>query len=198
MKVAILTSPNQWFISYANDLKNKIPKSEIFFDHEDIKKDFDVLFILSYHKIIKKEYLKSKHNIVIHASDLPSGKGWAPMFWQISDGVDDGDIYMKKTLKLTGLELNEELRYKQASFIITMCEDFLSDYIRYSTPTKQIGEETFYKKRASKDSELDLTKTINEQFNLLRIVDNEDYPAFFYKNGKKYILKIEEANDENR
>ena len=31
---------------------------------------------------------------------------------------------------------------------------------------------------------------INEQFNLLRIVDNERYPAYFYKEGKKYIKII--------
>lgn len=29
-----------------------------------------------------------------------------------------------------------------------------------------------------------------EQFNLLRIADNENYPAFFILNGQKYILKI--------
>ena len=39
---------------------------------------------------------------------------------------------------------------------------------------------------------------IFEQFNHLRIVDNNNYPAFFYKDDKKYILKIEEAEYENR
>lgn len=212
MKVAILTSPSQWFIPYAKELEKKIDNSVLYFDHNEIDKEYDVLFILSYHKIIERKFLKNRHNIVIHASDLPLGKGWAPMFWQIleskndivfsmfeaSDGVDDGDIYMKKTLHLTGYELNEELRYKQASFIIEMCEEFLLNYEKYFLPRKQVGEESFYNKRGPKDSELDINKTIDNQFNLLRIVDNENYPAFFYKNGKKYILKIEEANDENR
>lgn len=212
MKTAILTSPNQWFIPYAEQLEKKLANSVLYFDHNRIDKEYDVLFILSYHKIIEKQFLKNKHNIVIHASDLPLGKGWAPMFWQIledkndivfsmfeaSDGVDDGDIYMKKTLSLTGFELNEELRYKQANFIIKMCEEFLLNYENYCIPKKQIGEESFYKKRGSQDSELDINSTIDEQFNLLRIVDNENYPAFFYKNRNKYILKIEKVNDEDR
>lgn len=208
MRIAILTSPNQWFIPYAEELNKKIKNSTLFFNDEDIKENYDVIFILSYHQIIKKEYLdKNKHNIVIHASNLPEGKGWAPMFWQIlegkneivfsmfeaSVGVDDGDIYMKKQLILTGCELNEELRDKQAKFTIKMCLEFLNNYDKYKLAVEQTGIESFYQKRAAKDSELDINKSINEQFNLLRIVDNENYPAFFYKDNKKYILKIEEA-----
>ena len=213
MKIAILTSPQQWFIPYAKEIQKKITESQLFFNHEEIKKSFDIVFILSYHKLIPLEQLNNnKHNIVIHASDLPSGKGWAPMFWQIlegkeniifsmfeiSDGVDNGDIYMKKELSLTGYELNNELRMKQANFIIDMCLDFYDHYDTYKFPIAQKGRESFYKKRTAQDSLLNIHKTINEQFNLLRIVDNENYPAYFYKNNKKYILKIEEADDENK
>ena len=207
MKVAILTSPNQWFIPYAEKLGHKIEHAKLFFDHQDIEENFDIIFILSYHRIIRKEYLKKhKHNIVIHASALPQGKGWAPMFWQIlegkneipftmfeaSFGVDDGDIYMQKSLVLTGYELNSELRKKQAEFIIDMCLDFLKNYDKYKLPVPQKGKQSFYEKRSAVDSELDINESIKDQFNLLRIVDNDAYPAFFEINGRKYILKIEE------
>lgn len=213
MKVAILTSSNQWFIKYSQELKIKIPHASLYFNHEDMCVSYDIVFILSYHRIIEKKYLdKNKHNIVIHASELPKGKGWAPMFWQILEGkskiifsmfeaslgVDDGDIYMKDILNLTGYELNQELRYKQANLIIEMCLKFYISYNQYKVTSKQEGYESFYEKRTLKDSELDINKSIDTQFNLLRIVDNEDYPAFFEKDGKKYILKIEEAKDENR
>ena len=62
----------------------------------------------------------------------------------------------------------------------------------------QRGEETFYKKRTPKDSELDINKTIKEQFNLLRIVDNEKYPAFFKFKNKIYTLKIESVKLQER
>lgn len=213
MKIAILTSSDQWFIPYAKQLNEQLHTSILFFNHENIEESFDVVFILSYHKIIKEECLnKNKHNIVVHASALPEGKGWAPMFWQILEGsneipftmfeagkgIDDGDIYMQKTLELTGYELNSELREKQANFIIDMCLEFIQNYNKYKTPLPQSGNETFYKKRSTKDSELDINKSIKEQFDLLRIVDNENYPAFFYKDKKKYILKIEEVKNENR
>jgi len=213
MKIAILTSPNQWFIPYAKKLQEMIDFSELFFNHEEMNTQYDVVFILSYHRLISQKYLeKNKHNIVIHASALPQGKGWSPMFWQIlegkneipfsmfeaDEGIDSGNIYMKRILYLSGYELNEELRNKQADFIVNMCIEFLENYDEYSIPIHQVGKENFYKKRDPKDSELDIHKTIDEQFNLLRIVDNENYPAFFYKDNKKYILKIEEAGNENR
>ena len=213
MKILILTSPNQWFIPYAKQLQEKLPESELLYNHNDIDKVYNIVFILSYHKIISIEQLEAnRHNIVIHTSALPKGKGWAPMFWQVlegkneipftmfeaSSGVDNGDIYMQDTLHLTGSELNDVLRNKQANFIIEMCIKFTNNYENYKNAQKQSGEESFYSKRSAKDSELDINKTIKEQFNLLRIVSNDDYPAFFEIDGHKYILKIEEAQDEDR
>lgn len=212
MKIAILTSANQWYVPYAKELKESL-KSKLFYNHLDIKESFDVLFILSYHKIIPEEILKkNRHNIVIHESDLPKGKGWAPLFWQILEGknkivfsmfeatkgIDSGNIYMKKVLKLNGYELNAEIRKKQASLIKEMCIEFIKNYEKYKNPTPQVGEESFYPKRAPKDSELDINKTIKEQFNLLRIVDNKEYPAFFTIDGHKYILTIRKADEDRK
>ncbi len=211
MKVAILTTLDEWFVPNANELNQKVVDASLFFDHKEIDATFDIVFILGYHKIIEKEYLKRhKHNIIIHESALPQGKGWAPLFWQIlegkdaipftmleaSDGIDKGDIYMQKILKLNGHELNKELRKKQAELTIEMCLEFLNNYEQYKNPKKQKGEESFYPKRTFKDSELNMNNTIEEQFNLLRIVDNDKYPAFFYKNGHKYKLTIDKVEEK--
>lgn len=213
MKIAILTSKKQWFVSYARELVVSLQDAKLFFDHRDMDDEFDIVFILGYHTIIPKKYLEPHtHNVVIHESALPQGKGWAPMFWQIlegkneipftmfeaSFGVDNGDIYMQKTLKLNGFELNSELRDKQARFTIHMCLEFISNYDKYKIPTPQEGDESYYQRRGKKDSQLDTEKSIDEQFNLLRIVDNENYPAFFEIAGTRYILKIEKVENENR
>ena len=213
MKIAILTSQNQWFVSYAEELKKQLTGAEIFFHHKDINISFDIVFILSYHTLIEKQFLRiHKYNLVIHESALPKGKGWAPMFWQIlegkdvipftmfeaSEGIDNGPIYMQKFLHLKGDELNVELRKKQANMIIDMCIEFIRNINLYCVPIKQKGEESFYEKRTEKDSELDINKTIKEQFNLLRIVDNDNYPAFFSIGTKKYKITIEEMHNENR
>jgi methionyl-tRNA formyltransferase len=206
MKIAILTTKNQWFEGYAKDLSEKLGNIQIFNNHVDFDDKYDVIFILSYHKIIPQEVLeKNDHNIVIHESQLPQGKGWAPLFWQIlegksnipftmieaSDGIDNGDIYMQKMLELVGDELNEDLRDKQAKLTIQMCLEFVNNYEQYKVPVKQSGDESFYAKRSKEDSRLDIDKTIREQFNFLRIVNNNNYPAYFELDGNRYILKIE-------
>jgi methionyl-tRNA formyltransferase len=212
VKIAILTSPHQWFVPYAESLLEVFSNAQLFFDHLNILDSFDVVFILSYHKIIPENYLNMhKHNLVIHASALPKGKGWAPLFWQILEGkndipftlfeatstIDDGAIYFQETLTLTGYELNNELRHKQANHTIQMCQKFINNYSILSKHKKDESE-TFYPKRTTKDSQLDIHKTIQEQFNLLRIINNEEYPAFFEINGHKYLIKIEEDTHENR
>ncbi len=209
MKVAILTSPNQWFETYAEKLATMLKRATLYKNHSEINGNYDVLFILSYHEIIPTRKLKmNKHNVVIHASLLPKGKGWAPLFWRVlegqktipftmfeaEEGVDSGNIYMVKNLNLTGYELNPELREKQANLTLKMSVEFIENYDKYKTPKKQHGEESFYTKRTSEQSELNVDKSLREQFNLLRVVNNEEYPAFFKLDGQRYILKIEQNN----
>ncbi|OGH82513.1 MAG: hypothetical protein A3F93_00535 [Candidatus Magasanikbacteria bacterium RIFCSPLOWO2_12_FULL_34_7] len=140
---------------------------------------------------------------MVHSSDLPNGKGWSPMTWSILEGkseitntlfeavdaVDAGNIYMQNQIKFEGHELLSELHQKQGEKINELILDFVDKYPSVDGKP-QSGEESFYKKRSDEDSELDTEKTLAEQFNLLRVVDNEKYPAFFEYKGKKYILKI--------
>lgn len=44
---AIIT-PNQWFISCSKELNEKLDKSKLFFNYEEIDDSFNVVFILSY------------------------------------------------------------------------------------------------------------------------------------------------------
>ena len=148
----------------------------------------------------------SENNIVVHASKLPSGKGWSPASWQILEGkntipltlfeanenVDAGDIYIQDELLLDGSELIAEWHEKLGHKIVQMCHKYilLRGEIK-SLP--QEGEETFYRKRNPQDSELDVNKTIREQFNLLRIVDNDKYPAYFKLADNVYKIFIEKC-----
>lgn len=208
MKITILTNQNSWMNKYNLILKSSLEKLGHTVNLIHTKKDIasgDVAFFLSCFEIITQEYLSlNKHNIVVHASDLPQGKGWSPMTWQILEGkndipitlfeateaVDAGDYYIKEVLHLEGTELIAEWQEKLGQKIIEMCFKFISDYINIKS-NPQVGISTFYPRRKPVDSELDINKTIKEQFNLLRTVDNEKYPAFFVINNKKYSLKIE-------
>ena len=94
-------------------------------------------------------------------------------------------------MKLDGTELNDEIKHKQGLIMMEMMLKYINNYDTMIGKPQE-GKSTFYSKRTPKNSELDIDKSISSQFNLLRVVDNERYPAFFYLNDKKYIVKIYE------
>ena len=147
-----------------------------------------------------------RNNLVVHESDLPKGRGWSPMSWHILEGtqripvtmleaadeVDAGPIYLREWIELEGHELSPEWRELQANSTRRLCRYFVTQYPAILERVRQQeGEPSFHLRRRPKDSELDPLKSITEQFNLLRIVDNENYPAFFEVAGKRFILRIE-------
>jgi methionyl-tRNA formyltransferase len=75
--------------------------------------------------------------------------------------------------------------------ILEMIEAFLRDYPLPARP--QEGEPTFFPRRTVKNCELDPDKTLREQFNKLRVLDNERYPARLVLDGHEYVLKIYKA-----
>ena len=209
MKINIIVdNKNSWFMKYILELSNVIKKDghivNIYSDQRDIKEKTDISFFLSYEGYITKSTrLKSNYNIVVHASNLPSGKGMSPATWQILEGkneipvtlfevadkIDAGDFYIKYKFLLNGTELIDQWQEKLYVCIKKMIIDFIKN-IKTMKPKKQNGKQSIYKKRGPEDSELDINKTIKSQFNLLRVVDNEKYPAFFKYKGNKYIIKI--------
>ena len=82
-----------------------------------------------------------------------------------------------------------ELREKQAYGRLNLIRNFLQTYPKLRA-RKQRGRGSYNRKRYPNDSEININKSIKSQFNLLRICDNERYPAFFYYKKQKYIFKI--------
>ena len=205
----LVDNKKSWIMEYVPYMLKKLTelghRAKLVNDANQVKKG-DVLFLLSCEKIFKKLELNRK-NIVIHASKLPKGKGFSPLTWQILDGenqipitlfeadsrVDSGGIYFQENIKLNGDELINEIRKIMGDKIFEYVIRFVNN-IDLLKPKGKKGQDTFYRKRTPLDSCLEINKSINEQFNLLRVVDNERYPAFFKKNNIKYVVKIYKEN----
>lgn len=211
--ISIVVDNESWFLPYAQELVRDIGRGgdtvQLCRTHSEVPVG-DVAFYLSCVKITPREILnKNTLNLVVHASELPKGKGFAPIAWQVldsqsqivfclieaADSVDAGDIYHKETVTLDGTELCDELREIQGRKVIEICTNFLA-LKRPPIPTPQSGKESVYPRRRPADSELDIHKTIEEQFNLLRVVDNQRYPAFFTHKGTKYTLQINKSEEQ--
>lgn len=213
MKITILNTSanhpvNDWLDRWISSNKNK-HRIDLIRSKKELKRG-DLLFLISCSEILSKnDLLKYKKALVIHASDLPEGRGWSPHIWEILNGseqitlsllevdeeVDSGDIWKKLQVHIPKTAL-----YNEINEIIFDAEVKLMDYAveHYSTvvPTPQRdAKSSYWPKRKPEDSELDINKSIEEQFNLIRVCDSERFPAFFLKDGRKFKLKLEVDNE---
>ena len=208
----LVDNPHSWIVPYVNNLCDVLLQKgihcKIIHDHEDVVHG-DILVLLSCEKKFKKLFL-NKHNIVVHESNLPQGRGWSPLTWQILEGkneipvtlfeatddIDGGLIYLKKIIEFDGHELINELREEQGRVTIELVLQYI-DEMNNISGIPQTGECTYYPKRSPVDSKLDLEKTLRDQFNLLRVCDNDRYPAWFELNNQKYTVKIFKNGDQH-
>jgi methionyl-tRNA formyltransferase len=114
-----------------------------------------------------------------------------PRCFEASEQVDSGHVYLKNALKFDGSELVDELRDIQAAVTIKLCQEFINSYpdVLAGAVTQQ-GDSTFYARRSEMDSQLDPAKSLQEQFNLLRVADNSAYPTYFEIDGNQYELWV--------
>ena len=213
LRISILTdNPSSWYVPYARKLKKRLAS----FGH-DVKHVYkanrlrkgDVAFFLSCEKIVGRDVrARHPHNIVIHGSAVPKGRGWSPLSWSVLEGksvlpvslfeaddnVDHGNVYATKTFKLDGHELIDEIRAKEAAVIEELAVAFVLQYPP-GRGTPQSGKATYYPRRTPDDCEFDPAQPLLKHFNLLRIVDNKRYPAHFKHKGQTYILRIHKKKD---
>ncbi len=166
----------------------------------------DLCFLLGWKRIVRRQFRERyRHVLVVHASDLPRGRGMSPMTWRVlggasrlpvslieaEDAVDSGAIYAQEWLTLAGNELLPELQQTLGESTMRLCAGAIEAYgLGRLVGQPQQGEPTTYRWRKPQDSRLDPDRSIREQFNLLRVVDNEKYPAFFDLHGRRYVVQI--------
>ena len=211
MKINILISKTSWANSFKKEIKKELKnfskKIEFLDNHKKIKKNTDVNIIFSYFKKIEMKFLnRSKFNIIPHESKLPKGKGMSPLSWQIlknkqqiffslieaTNNIDSGKIYFQKKVKVSKKIIFSEIKKLQFTVNLKLIKKFLNNLKNNKkiNAFKQSGKSTFYMRRSKKDSELDINKSIKSQFNLLRICDPDNYPAFFKYKKRTYLIKI--------
>lgn len=171
----------------------------------------DILFLISCSEIIGAKDRAAYHNcLILHASDLPLGRGWSPHIWQIlggkqeltlslleaEDKVDSGHIWKKLKFQVSKHalwdEINEQIFEKEIELI-----DFAVSNFEHILPEPQgLGiTATYYPRRTPLDSKIDPLQSIASQFDKIRVCDPQRFPAFFEMQGKKYKIILEKISD---
>ena len=166
----------------------------------------DVLFLISCAELINQTTRASfAHSLVIHASDLPKGRGWSPHVWSILEGateltvtllnaedkVDSGAVWAKEKIKIPRHYVFDEINAHIFDCELRLMEKALVMIAKGEAPFDQdnIGA-SYYPRRTSADSEISPDKSISEVFELLRISDPDRYPAFVRYRNHVYSLTL--------
>lgn len=130
--------------------------------------------------------------VIFHMTDLPFGRGGSPLQNLIARGiyetqisalkcveeVDAGHIYLKRPLSLHGAA--EEI-YLRASEIV---ENMIVEILKTNPqPIAQVGEPTFFKRRRPEQGNLLDAESLEQAFDLIRMLDADGYPNAFVNVG---------------
>jgi methionyl-tRNA formyltransferase len=150
------------------------------------------VFFPHWSHIIDKDIYENHECVIFHMTDLPYGRGGSPLQNLIVRGhrttkisalrcvreLDAGPIYLKKNLDLSGTA--EEI-FMRADLVV---EDIIKTMIaRKPKPKAQRGEAVVFKRRTPDQSNLTQCKTLEEAFDLIRMLDADGYPAAFIEAG---------------
>ncbi len=209
-RIAVVVDNQSWVLPFVEkfiaDLNLSGDNAVLYRAYKDMP-EVDIAFFLGCIRVAPEDVLqKSKRILVCHASDLPKGRGFSPSSWAVLEGINDitvclleavkavdaGPVVYREKMRLAGHELADEIRKIFGTMTITLCKRFLTEA---SPPEgiQQVGEPSFYPRRGPLENKLDINKTIFEQFNLLRIVDNNLYPAYFDHLGHRYKITIDKT-----
>jgi methionyl-tRNA formyltransferase len=213
MNISILTTHikhpvNAYLENWAK--KNQNHQINIVHSKEELDSG-DILFLISCSEIISKlQRDRFEKTLVVHASDLPHGRGWSPHVWEIINGatnitlslleaadkVDTGDLWKKISVSIPKTALFDEINELIFDSELKLM-DFAIENYHTIQPEKQsnIGSSSYWPKRSSKDSEIDINKNISEQFDLIRVCDPDRFPAFFFKDGEIFNITIKKNNE---
>lgn len=174
----------------------------------------DILFLVSCAQIVRgKQRALYRHAMVLHASNLPEGRGWSPHIWAILNGateitvsliaaedkVDTGAIWAQRSVSIAPTALYDEINSTVFSAELCLISEGVRLVSENSVPVPQRDDTaSYYPKRTPEDSELDPGLSLASLFDPIRVADPRRYPAYFKLRGETYTITLEKkkANDE--
>lgn len=172
----------------------------------------DILFLVSCSEIVSaNDQALYGVCLVLHASDLPRGRGWSPHIWELvagashitlslleaKDKVDTGRIWQKVHISISPTALWDEINHQLFTTEIQLMDFALASYGQIQ-PKEQFTDvmPTYFRQRTPQDSCIDPYQSLASQFDLIRVCDPHRFPAFFEYRGQRFALKLEKFNDE--
>tara|TARA_B110000483_G_scaffold221306_1_gene277140 strand:+ start:53 stop:736 length:684 start_codon:yes stop_codon:yes gene_type:complete len=161
-----------------------------------------IIFIPHWSKIISSEIYSNFECVLFHMTDLPYGRGGSPLqnlilrdhkttkisAIKVSKGIDEGPIYLKKDLDLSGTA--KEIFLRSSDIIYSMITEIISKSL---IPKKQVGKVIHFKRRTPNQSDISEIDDLNKINDFIRMLDCDGYPKAFIE-IKNFRLEFEKSD----
>ncbi len=162
--------------------QSKSLKTEGFEIIKELKPDIGI--VVAYGRILKKPFLDLIPFFNIHASILPKYRGAAPIqraiengeketgitIFKISEGLDDGDVALTKSVEINECETFEQVYEKLQTLGCSALKEFLENYPVPLIPQDH-SKATYAPKIEKEDLKVDFSKSVIEVRNKIRAYD---------------------------
>ena len=180
------------------------------------KLDFDLIISCGFTYILSKKILKMAKvdAINVHPTLLPKYRGFRSgpfviingeketgvTIHKITKSMDKGKIYLQKKFKISKFDTTKSIFRKCKSIEPSMIYNVINLIKKNKLNPKKQNEKlssTFNIIRTPKDSKININWSLRKLYNYIRACDYNDYPAHFYIQGHKVLIKLtrEKKND---
>tara|TARA_B100001093_G_scaffold304651_1_gene290511 strand:+ start:10929 stop:11621 length:693 start_codon:yes stop_codon:yes gene_type:complete len=210
--INVILSSNPIYLMTLKSLSKRTNHEWIYVENKD---DFN-LQILKEKKINRifvphwsykiPESIYNKYEVILfHMTDLPFGRGGSPLqnliklgynktkvsAIRVTDGIDEGPIYLKRSLSLNGSA--EQIFNRTSSIITNMIIKINENKL---IPKPQLGKPVYFKRRIPDQSRISDLNSIKEIYDHIRMLDCEGYPKAFLE-FERYRFEFENVRLEN-
>jgi len=175
------------------------------------KNNIDLIFMLWFPTIVKKQSLKSVNIgfVNLHPSLIPHNRGMHPYYWSIventtagttihfiDENIDEGKILFQKKIDVSITDTGESLYKKNIIETINLFKENYQNILLKKYKPKKVDNSkgSFHlAKDIQEHSKIDLTKKYKaiDLINIIRARSfNDGDCSYFYQDNKKYNIKI--------
>jgi len=142
--------------------------------------------------IVPEDIFSQYDCVCFHMTDVPYGRGGSPLqnlilrghettklsVLKMEKGLDAGPVYLKRDLPLDGTA--EDILRRASSLIWDLIPEIV---IKKPVPKAQTGDPVHFKRRKPSEGNLKNSRSLNDIYNYIRMLDGEGYPPAFIKSG---------------